>query len=143
MEPISMTENLEFRVPVHLLNPAGFVAQKSGPETNLCAALAGGDEKQVFSVRSNDKEKRPPGEAMAAVIDAARLPDSPRSLDGQPRRPGSGQLLRPTVPHNNSAQRSRDAGYRARLPSQSAGAWRPAPAQPRRRPRPQNPADLC
>src|SRR4051794_20420708 len=138
-----MTENLEFRVPVHVRKPSGFVAQKSGPETDLRAPLARGDEKQVFFVRSNDKEEMSLGEAMPAVMDAARPPGSPRSLDGQPRRPGSGQLLRPTVPHNNPAQRSRDAGCRARLPSQSAGAWRPAPARPRKRPRPQNPADPC
>src|SRR3954470_6772493 len=138
-----MTENLKIGVPVHLTNSSGFVAQKNRPETNLRAVLAEGDEKQVFFVRSNDKEEMPLGEAMPAVMDAARPPGSPRSLDGQPRRPGSGQLLRPTVPHNNPAQRSRDAGCRARSPSQSAGAWRPAPAHPRRRPRPQNPADLC
>src|SRR3954466_8066418 len=45
-----MTENLEFRVPVHLANPSGFVAQKSRPETNLPTTPAGGDEKQVFAV---------------------------------------------------------------------------------------------
>src|SRR3954466_13830980 len=119
-----MTENLKIGVSVHIANPSWFVAQKSGPETDLRAPLARGDEKQMFPVRSNDKEEMPLGEAMPAVMDAARPPGSPRSLDGQPRRPGSGQLLRPTVPHNNPAQRSRDAGYRARLPSQSAGAWR-------------------
>src|SRR4051794_36465505 len=116
-----MTENLANGVSVHLTNSSGFVAQKSGPETNLRAPLARGDEKQVFFVRSrvlrgetsrkagcgksarpvcNDKEEMPLGEAMPAVMDAARPPGSPRSLDGQPRRPGSGQLLRPTVPHN-------------------------------------------
>src|SRR3954454_15922463 len=116
-----MTEKLKNGVPVHQANPAEFVAQKSGLETNLPATPAEGDEKQVFFVRSNDKEEMPLGEAMPAVMDAARLLGSPRSLDGQPRRPGSGQLLRPTVPHNNPAQRSRDAGCRARLSSQSAG----------------------
>src|SRR3954451_4583328 len=85
-----MTENLEFRVPVHVRKPSGFVAQKCGPETDLRAPLARGDEKQVFFVRSNDKEEMPLGEAMPAVMDAARPPGSPRSLDGQPRRPGSG-----------------------------------------------------
>jgi hypothetical protein len=45
-----MTENLKSGVSVHLANPAGFVAQKSRPETSLRAALAGGDEKQVFFV---------------------------------------------------------------------------------------------
>jgi len=40
MEPISMTENLKIGVSVHLLNPAGFVAQKNRPETNIRAALA-------------------------------------------------------------------------------------------------------
>src|SRR3954471_9979809 len=138
-----MTENLKNGVPVHLANPPWFVAQKSGPETSLRATPAGGDEKQVFPVRSNDKEEMPLGEVMAAVMDAARPPGSPRSLDGQPRRPRFGQLPRPTVPHNNPAQRSRGAGCRARSPSQSAGAWRPAPAHPRKRPRPQNPADPC
>src|SRR3954453_13812486 len=138
-----MTGNLKKAVSVHLANPAGFVAQKNRPETNLCAALAGGDEKQVFPVRSNDKGKMPLGEVMAAVMDAARLPGSPRSLDGQPRRPRFGQLPRPTVPHNNPAQRSRGAGCRARSPSQSAGAWRPAPARSRKPPRPHNPADPC
>src|SRR3954466_1886638 len=92
-----MTENLANGVSVHLTNSSGFVAQKSGPKTNLRAPLARGDEKQVFFVRSNDKEEMPLGEAMPAVMDAARLPGSPRSLDGQPRRPGSGQLPRPTV----------------------------------------------
>jgi hypothetical protein len=43
-----MTENLKIGVPVHLPNPSWFVAQKNRPETNLCAALAGGDEKQVL-----------------------------------------------------------------------------------------------
>ena len=51
-----MTENLEIGVSVHLANPSGFVAQKNGPERNLRAALAGGDEKQVFFVRFSDKE---------------------------------------------------------------------------------------
>src|SRR4051795_8931142 len=95
-----MTENLANGVSVHLTNSSGFVAQKSGPETNLRAPLARGDEKQVFFVRCNDKEKTPLGGVMAAVMDAARPPGSPRSLDGQPRRPGSGQLLHPTVPHS-------------------------------------------
>src|SRR3954466_6845614 len=45
-----MTENLKNGVPVHLFNPSGFVAQKSGPETNLWTTPAGGDEKQVFAV---------------------------------------------------------------------------------------------
>src|SRR4051794_23914462 len=45
-----MTENLKIGVSVHLLNPSGFVAQKNRPETNRRAALAGGDEKQVFAV---------------------------------------------------------------------------------------------
>jgi len=40
-----MTENLKIGVSVHLTNPLGFVAQKSRPETNFHAALAGGDEK--------------------------------------------------------------------------------------------------
>jgi hypothetical protein len=43
-----MTENLKIGVSVHLTNSSGFVAQKSGPETNLCAVLAEGDEKQVL-----------------------------------------------------------------------------------------------
>src|SRR5689334_15028659 len=51
-----MTENLKIGVSVHLLNPSGFVAQKSRPETNLPAALAEGDGKQMFFVRFNDKE---------------------------------------------------------------------------------------
>jgi hypothetical protein len=51
-----MTENLENEVSVHLSNPAGFVAQKSRPETNLPATPAGGDEKQVFFVTCNRKE---------------------------------------------------------------------------------------
>jgi hypothetical protein len=46
-----MTENLKIGVPVHLANPAGFVAQKNRPETNLRAALAEGDEKHLFFVR--------------------------------------------------------------------------------------------
>src|SRR3954462_3710769 len=123
MYPIRLTANLKIGVYVPLLNTSGFVVQKSRPETNFPSPPAGGDGKQVFFVRSNDKEEMPLGEAMPAVMDAARPPGSPRSLDSQPRRPGSGQLLRPTVPHNNPAQRSRDAGCRARLPSQSAGAW--------------------
>src|SRR4051795_11740877 len=45
-----MTENLKNGVSVHLANPSWFVAQKSGPETNFRAALARGDEKQVFAV---------------------------------------------------------------------------------------------
>jgi hypothetical protein len=45
-----MTENLKIRVSAHLINPSGFVAQKSRPETNLLAALDRGDEKQVFAV---------------------------------------------------------------------------------------------
>src|SRR3954454_19634106 len=57
MEPISTTENLKIGVSVQLPNPSGFVGQKSGPETNLRAAMAEGNEKQVFSVRCNDKEK--------------------------------------------------------------------------------------
>src|SRR3954452_8621638 len=138
-----MTESPKIQVPAHPLNPSGFDVQKGRRETNLRAVLAEGDEKQVFPVRSNDKEEMPLGEVMAAVMDAARPLGSPRSLDGQPRRPRFGQLPRPTVPHNNPAQRSRGAGCRARSPSQSAGAWRPAPARPRKRPRPQNPADLC
>ncbi len=56
-----MTENLEIGVSVRLANPSGFVAQKNKPETNLRTALAGGDEKQVFSVRRNDKEQMPFG----------------------------------------------------------------------------------
>src|SRR5215213_4560103 len=35
-----MTENLKNGVPVQLSNPPGFVAQKTGPETNLLATLA-------------------------------------------------------------------------------------------------------
>jgi len=46
-----MTENLKIGVPVHEANPSGFVAQKNGPETNLPATPAEGDEKQVFFVR--------------------------------------------------------------------------------------------
>jgi len=46
-----MTENLKNGVSVHIANPSGFIAQKSGPETNLRAASAGSDEKQVFFVR--------------------------------------------------------------------------------------------
>ena len=61
MEPISTTENLKIGVSVHLANPSGFVGQKSGPETNLRAALARGDEKQVFFVRSNSEEEMPFG----------------------------------------------------------------------------------
>jgi hypothetical protein len=43
-----MAENLKNGVSAHLSNPPGFVAQKNGPETNLRAALARGDEKQVL-----------------------------------------------------------------------------------------------
>ena len=51
MEPISTAGNLKTGVSAQLPNPSGFVGQKSGPETNLHAALAGGNEKQVFFVR--------------------------------------------------------------------------------------------
>src|SRR5215212_6142079 len=63
---MSMTENLKNGVPVHVPNPSGFVAQKSGPKTNLPATPAGGDEKQVFPVRCNDKEEMPFGGVMAS-----------------------------------------------------------------------------
>src|SRR3954454_15273134 len=56
MEPISTTGNLKIGVSVQLPNPSGFVGQRSGPETNLRAALAEGNEKQVFFVRFSDKE---------------------------------------------------------------------------------------
>jgi hypothetical protein len=46
-----MTENLKNGFSVHLINPSGFVARKNRPETNFRAALAEGDEKQVFFVR--------------------------------------------------------------------------------------------
>ena len=42
---------------MQLPNPSGLVGQKSGPETNLRAALAGGNEKRVFFVRYGEKEK--------------------------------------------------------------------------------------
>jgi hypothetical protein len=45
MWPIRMTESLKIWVPAHPLNPSGFDAQKGRRETNLRAALAGGDEK--------------------------------------------------------------------------------------------------
>jgi hypothetical protein len=51
-----MTESLKIQVPAHPLNPSGFDAQKGRRETNLRAALAGGDEKQVFFVTTNGKE---------------------------------------------------------------------------------------
>ena len=60
-----MTENPKIGVPVRPLNPSGFVGQKSGPETSLRAALAEGDENQVFPVRCNDKEEMPFGRVMA------------------------------------------------------------------------------
>ena len=66
MEPISTTENLKIGVSVQLPNPSGFVGQKSGPETNLRAALAEGNEKQVFFVRCTDKEKMPFGGVKAS-----------------------------------------------------------------------------
>ena len=61
-----MTENLKIGVPVHVANPSGFVAQKSGPETSLRATLAGGDEKQVFFVSCCDKEEMPFGGVKAS-----------------------------------------------------------------------------
>src|SRR3954447_8654418 len=67
-----MTESLKNGVSVHLTNSSGFVAQKSGPETNLRAPLARGDEKQVFSVtlrrRRHDLKK-------------AQLPVPPQKAD--------------------------------------------------------------
>jgi hypothetical protein len=51
-----MTGNLKIGVSVYVANPAGFVAQKSRPETNLRTAPAGGDEKHLFFVRFNDEE---------------------------------------------------------------------------------------
>src|SRR3712207_3014771 len=56
-----MTGNHKIGVSVRLANPSGFVAQKNRPETNFRAALAEGDEKQVFFVRCNDKEEMPFG----------------------------------------------------------------------------------
>jgi len=56
-----MTENLKIGVSVRLANPSWFVAQKSRPETDVRAALAEGDEKQVFFARRNDKEDIPLG----------------------------------------------------------------------------------
>src|SRR4051812_26400554 len=56
-----MTENLEFRVSVHLANPSWFVAQKSEPEMSLRAAPAGGDEKQVFIDGSAPRPSLRPG----------------------------------------------------------------------------------
>src|SRR3954454_19979711 len=117
-----MTEKLKNGVPVHQANPAEFVAQKSGLETNLPATPAEGDENQVFFVRSNDKEEMPLGEAMPAVMDAARPPGSPRSLDGQPRRPGSGQLLRPTFSRQNGPRMAEDVISDASAVARGRGA---------------------
>ena len=57
MELISVTETPEIEVPVHLPNPPGLVAQESGPETSLWASPARDDEKQVFFVRHDGKER--------------------------------------------------------------------------------------
>src|SRR3954469_8566357 len=61
-----MTGNLKKAVSVHLANPAGFVAQKNRPETNLCAALAGGDEKRCFSSGVHSEEEMPFGGVKAS-----------------------------------------------------------------------------
>src|SRR5829696_9656006 len=44
------TRSFALPLAAYLPNAPGFGAQKSGPERNLCAALAGGDEKQIFAV---------------------------------------------------------------------------------------------
>jgi len=52
-----MTGTPKIEVPVHLPNPLGLVGQESGPETSLWASLARDDEKQVFFVRHDGKER--------------------------------------------------------------------------------------
>ena len=51
-----MTENLKTGVLVHRTNPPGVVAQGSGFATNPLAAPIGGNGRQVFFVRFNDRE---------------------------------------------------------------------------------------
>src|SRR4051794_11557503 len=49
-EPLtSGTENCDLGVFVPRPNPTGFVAQTSGPETNLLATPAGGEKNRCFS----------------------------------------------------------------------------------------------